>query len=373
MRCLHLPAAALLLASFARAPGAVAGWLSAPWLLLTLLVALLGVLRLGERGGGPVEVAIDAGLVFLAVGGVWTTASRGGIALLGFAEPWVGLTGAHFHFAGLVLPVVTGLGGRAVAGALGTAAALGVAVGVPLVAAGIACRVRTLESLAALALASAALLTVVLLLRLARRTPHRRAALLLAVAAVALGAAMALVAVYATGAWLGRPWLDVPDMLRTHALLNAFGFALPALLGLRGAALPPAPAGMEVLVPWLGDAPAPGVWEARPFGPQLESMNRAVDVDVDGDAHEAELAGEAPGAPRQRGPFGAAAALVLSYRAFPPEVLQGLRAVPSAPVALDGTIRARYRWWPWLHVVFGARVVAVFDDEREGERRTGFT
>ncbi|HEU4418629.1 MAG TPA: YndJ family transporter, partial [Planctomycetota bacterium] len=64
------PAAGCLVASCSFAPGAAAAWLAVPWLLFTLLIALLGLLHAAERGGGPAaELAIDAGLVFLAVGG----------------------------------------------------------------------------------------------------------------------------------------------------------------------------------------------------------------------------------------------------------------------------------------------------------------
>jgi hypothetical protein len=57
--------------------------------------------------------------------------------------------------------------------------------------------------------------------------------------AVSLVATMALACTYALGEFVGRPWVTVEWMARTHGIANAFGFALPGLLALTIAA--PAP------------------------------------------------------------------------------------------------------------------------------------
>jgi len=372
-RWLHVPAAACLAAALSLPAGATAGVCTLPWLAFTALVALLGVLRLAARGGGPAgEVAIDAGLVFLAVGGVWTTASRTGTNLMGFAEPWLLLTAAHFHFAGLVLPVVTGLCARVVEGRRATLASAGVVIGVPLVAAGItagARGLRTCEWLAAVWLALAALAVVALLLAVCRRAGRPSAAIAVGTAAAGLLAGMSLVLVYATTVWLGTPRLSIGDMLATHAPIQVLGFALPALLGLRLLALPAPPPGMQVLVPWLGDVPDPDAWRVRGFGPQVAEG----DDGFAEDRHEVELPREPPGAPLADGPFRAAARLVLSYRAFPATELQSLRMDAAAPVAVGETVAARYAMFMGIHIVFAARVVAVFDAADAREHRAGFT
>jgi hypothetical protein len=41
---------------------------------------------------------------------------------------------------------------------------------------------------------------------------------------------MVLAAVYALGHYLGLEWLDIPQMLPFHGAVNAFGFALPAVV-----------------------------------------------------------------------------------------------------------------------------------------------
>ena len=106
----QLLCAVLLLPSFALYPGPRAGALAVPWLGFTLLVALLGFIRLVRHGYTTTEgIATSAAMIFLAVGGDWTLASRWGLEPMGFREPIVLLTGAHFHFAGFALPILTGL------------------------------------------------------------------------------------------------------------------------------------------------------------------------------------------------------------------------------------------------------------------------
>src|SRR5262249_26528248 len=107
---MQFPGALLLLPSFARNPGPIAGSLALPWLLITVLVALFGLLRLLSHWRGQVEEwAIDAGLLYLAVGGGWLILSRLGARPLDFGEPIILLTAGHFHYAGLALPILTGL------------------------------------------------------------------------------------------------------------------------------------------------------------------------------------------------------------------------------------------------------------------------
>src|SRR5262249_12591124 len=143
----------------------------------TLLIAFLGLLRLQSGNGRTVEeVSISAGLVFLAVGGLWTLLSRRGIRPMGFDEPIILLTGAHFHYAGLVLPLLTGLAARELRGPISRLAALGVLVGVPAVALGISLApfgVHWVEWLAACLLALFGIVAALLQLRLAGRTDGR--------------------------------------------------------------------------------------------------------------------------------------------------------------------------------------------------------
>jgi uncharacterized protein (UPF0548 family) len=177
---------------------------------------------------------------------------------------------------------------------------------------------------------------------------------------------MALVAVYATTTWLGTPRLSLLEMARTHAPLQVFGFALPALWALHLLPRPAPVAQMQIVLPWLGDEPVPQAFADRPFGPEVTPGARGVATD----RHECELPPEPPGPPLPEGPFRRAAAAARSYRSFPAQMITGLRT--EAPVTAGETVVARYRMLPGLHLVFAARVIEVFDGAQDGTFRAGF-
>ena len=168
----QLPSATMLLAAIGLAPGPLAALLAFPWMMFTGLIALLGLANLYDRTNWtPAGIAISAGLLYVAVGGAWTFASRLGRGFLGFEEPLVLLTGAHFHYAGLLLPILVGLGTRAAPGRIADITCLLVIVAVPAVAVGItlAGQAYYLPDLsAALLMSLAGILAGILQLRLAR-------------------------------------------------------------------------------------------------------------------------------------------------------------------------------------------------------------
>lgn len=235
---LQLPAAALLAGSYLLTQGAVAAVLALPWLAATAVLAAAGLLRLRERGLQPVaDLALDAGLVYLVVGAAWAVSDRLGFRPLDFPTVIVLLTALHFHYAGFVLPVVTGLAAARTGGPAATLATLGVVAGVPLVAVGITATQLGLgpwiEALAAWTVAVAGALVAWLLLRLATRPAYPPLARVLwTVAAVSLLASMGLAALYGSRFHLSQVrWLDIAWMQALHGAANAFGFALAALLG----------------------------------------------------------------------------------------------------------------------------------------------
>src|SRR5678815_695726 len=101
------PVAALFtIASFFVQKGVLSAALASAWLLLNILIALLGLIRLTSRGFQRIEeLSIDAGLLYLPVAGGWLVIYRLGIQPFAFGEMIVLLTAVHFHFAGFATPV----------------------------------------------------------------------------------------------------------------------------------------------------------------------------------------------------------------------------------------------------------------------------
>jgi len=216
-------------ASFLADPGLLAALFSVPWLAFTVTVASVGITRLlSRRTLVDPGIGADAGLVFVAVGGVWLTIGRAGLNPLGFSDAIVQLTAVHFHYAGFALPIVAGF----TASRLNRSALLPVAViiGVPLTAIGITAG-GWLEWSAATAMALAGIATAGLLLRLSAHEGGR-ARMLNSTAGVALMAGMSLALGWAWSIRFGWHFLGLDSMAATHGSLNALGFGLLGLLGL---------------------------------------------------------------------------------------------------------------------------------------------
>lgn len=218
--------------SFVGPRGPMAAGLAAVWLAFTGWLALHGLVRLRRRGLRPAaELAIDAGLLFLPVGGGWLVLSRLGVAPLGFEEPIVLLTAVHFHYAAFAALILIGLAGRALGPSPYLGGIVGGAIlGSPLVAAGITVS-PFLELLGAAILAAA--LGALAILTLLRIAPRLRGAsrVLVCLQALSVLVAMPLAVAWAAGRWLDLPTVALSTMARIHGTANALGFALCGLLG----------------------------------------------------------------------------------------------------------------------------------------------
>lgn len=244
------PAAALVVVAMTLPAGPVAAGLVVPWLATTALLAAFGLWRASERGLRPLaETAVDAGLLYVPVGGAWLFAHRLDLAAGGFEGAIVLFTAVHFHYAGFVVPLVVGIGGRLLEGSgsrvypvLAPVAIAGPAV----IAAGIAAS-PAVEVVGVVGFTVAVVGLVASVAAGARgRGPLAVGAL--SVAAVAVAGSMAFAFVYGVTTYAGGPFgLARADMVLLHGRLNA-AFALCALAGLR--AVDPAPG---------ADAPTPGV------------------------------------------------------------------------------------------------------------------
>lgn len=235
---LQLPAALLLIPAFLLPAGLPAGALVLPWLLLTILIGLTGACRFVCCHSFSYSAAsLQAGMAFLPIGSAWLLLSRLGAEPLDFQEPIILLTAAHFHYAGLALPVLSGLAARHLRSRLSNITTMLVITGVPLVAIGITVKhllphLAWIEAIAAWYLSLACVLVAILQFQIAGAArPQQRA--LLTISSLSLLLGMALASIYALGMLLQTKWLSIPVMLVTHAILNAIGFVLLGLIAWR--------------------------------------------------------------------------------------------------------------------------------------------
>ena len=256
------PAATLVgvgLVVFAEPKAWQALW-AAPWLVMQFCQFCYALPVLLERGLRPFcEAAIEIAFCVSPVGGIWLMAHLGGISILGFEEPWLGLTAAHFHYAAVLAPILIGLGGRAGAGRAADAAAAMLLGGTILTALGIAGQ-RWLEIVGALLVTAGMLVHAIVQLACVRsyRWPIR-ARLTWAFSCLALLVPMSMAALFALNRLApGAVWsLALPQMLPWHAWWNALGFALCGVVALR------------IAGPGRGEALRPGI----PFS-QLAARGR---------------------------------------------------------------------------------------------------
>ncbi|SDN11703.1 YndJ-like protein [Halogranum gelatinilyticum] len=237
------PVGAILFAASVVVPfdGGVAAVLAAPWIVVTGLLALAAVARASERGLRPLpETVVDTGLAYAVVGAVALVLYHLDVTFW-FSPVIVLLTAVHFHYAGFVLPVVTGLVGRSATrqSRVYEAVATVVLVGPALIAVGISFS-PLVEVLAVTVFTTAvAVLGGYVLVRTAPTRPRLQGTLV-GLSALALPVSMCLALGYAVAVYFGfDPFgLSISRMVRIHGALNAFGFALVGLLGWR-LAVPP--------------------------------------------------------------------------------------------------------------------------------------
>ncbi len=248
----QLAAAVSLAASVAVPVGWWSMTLALPWMLVTWLIALCGLIHFARRPrkfADRDQLGIDVAMVFLAMGGTWAVWHRGGWWPGDFPPVIAQLTAVHFHYAGFALPLIAGQVSAAarVRGAGIVVPAL--AVSTLLLALGITFS-PVLELFSAWLLIGTAIAVGSLQLRFAFRQTRPAMLSLFAISSVALLSGMGLAGVYAVGEYLGAvaeqdpytggAWIDIPLMIRLHGVTLSCGFALPAMLAL---SLPPTPPG----------------------------------------------------------------------------------------------------------------------------------
>ena len=235
-RRLQPAAAALVVGAFMLAPGAAAGTLTLPWLLVALLHAAGGLRRLRPRHeANRSDLSLLVAHVFLPLGAVWLLLFRLGVAPRGLSALGVLLAALHVHYSGFTLQILIAATGRRLPatsprlGALHRALALGAVVALPLIASGKLLPAAPLKLAGIAAIVASTLALSITSAGVARtvRSPAVRRLLLISSASIA--AAMLVALFYAVGELTHRPWLGITRMVEVHGLLNALGFVFCGL------------------------------------------------------------------------------------------------------------------------------------------------
>jgi hypothetical protein len=236
-------AAALAVAALCLPPGRPAGALACVWMVVCLSMTSAAIIDLSSLAKSRPDsstrstmqrITVAVAQLDLSVGGAWLVASRLGLRPMGIHEPIGLLTAVHFHYAGFATATIA-------AAMLQFAAQrqehrwlrwlVAVVIGMPfVVAVGFVTSPQLKLGAAALFSASVAGLAVVLRSS-AKRLDSGTARILFHVASVSVFAGMVLSTAYAMVDFRGSDVLPIPQMARTHGVLNAVGFCLPGLLG----------------------------------------------------------------------------------------------------------------------------------------------
>jgi len=233
-------------------PGRRAGLAAAGWMVVCGLMAGSGVVGLVRSSltrssltrsswrdaDRSVRATLALAQMDLGVGGAWLVASRLGMRPMGIQEPIGLLTAVHFHFAGFATAMIAAatlqfVERRGVSGLSQSwlKPVVLLVAGMPVVvAAGFV--ISPVVKMAAAILFSTSVAALAIAVRAyGRKAEDATARILLQVAAGAVFAGMVLSASYAVADYAGSEVLTIPQMARTHGILNAVAFCLAGLLG----------------------------------------------------------------------------------------------------------------------------------------------
>jgi hypothetical protein len=234
-------AAAMAVIAVCMPPGRKAAIVAVGWLVVCGLMAWSGLTDLirtiRTRAEMVVQIALAVARIDLAVGGAWLVASRLGIHPMGIQEPIGLLTAVHFHFAGFATALIAAATLRFAEKRSGAdslvwlKAIVILVIGMPYVVAAGFVISPALKMGAAVVFSVSVAALAVRLRGCMKNVSDFTARVLLQVASGAVFAAMIFSAAYAVADFAGSDALTIPQMARTHGLLNAFGFCLSGLLG----------------------------------------------------------------------------------------------------------------------------------------------
>jgi len=220
--------------SFALPVGPLAAVPAAVWFVVAAGALVSAVsrarLRLVARTEPTALVAQLGPSAFAVVAALALVASRAGISPFGIAEPIVELTAVHFTYAGVGALTLAGLAGSPTARSHSMSVWL-TASAPPVVAMGFLTH-HPLAQVGGAVLMSVGVLLVAGLQLYEAITLHPPRRTLLAVSGLAPWVPMALAVAWAASLYWSVPALSIPDMARTHGLLNVV-FIVAGLLARR--------------------------------------------------------------------------------------------------------------------------------------------
>ena len=235
-RKLQPAAAALAIIALWLPPGKLAGVFASAWMLLCALMALSAIKDFStskfDHSSRLFRFAINIAQIDLAVGGAWFVASRLGLHPMGIQEPIGLLTAVHFHSAGFATAIIAAATLRFSNSRNRWLPAIAILVLLMpfVVAAGFV--TSPLSKMTAGVVFSISIAALAIVVRsLGSQAQSTTARILLQVAPACVFAGMVLAAIYAIADFRGSDVLLIPQMARTHGLLNAVGFCMCGLLG----------------------------------------------------------------------------------------------------------------------------------------------
>ena len=194
------------------------------WAIPTMLLMAERACRAGTFQLSMVDIFKLTSTIYLMVAVTWMVCWKSGYSPFGFPLGITMLTAVHFHFAGFLLPELAIRLHQEKPGTLTKLLTLGILCGMPLVAAGMVWS-RTIEFggvlLVIVCTVSIAILQFTGSLSAAR--PAEK--MMFGLAAFCATAASGLAIVYGWSEYQGIVRLQIPQMVRWHGMLNAFGFA----------------------------------------------------------------------------------------------------------------------------------------------------
>ncbi|WP_158217592.1 YndJ family protein [Lottiidibacillus patelloidae] len=198
------------------------------YLLFTIIVAIYAISRFLHRGFiNFEEFAIDLGLMYLAIGGVWFFAYTAELDT-GFSALLTWLTAIHFHYSAFLLPIFVGFLGRIYKPKSYVLICSLILISPLVVAIGITYS-RTVEVLSVLIY----IVAIYSLIAYAFQAnfSHTLQKWLVRISFSAIGVTIIFSLFYAFGNYTGNVVIDIYFMLQFHGVVNAIFFGLLGIIG----------------------------------------------------------------------------------------------------------------------------------------------